>query len=247
MSDPHSSLIAHRSSPAPVVGITCYARGGDPLSFSLPVGYVDSVRAAGGMPVVLAPGEPDPAKLLDLVEGLVIAGGGDISPSAYGGRPHETVYQVCEERDRFEFDLARAALDAGRPLLFICRGLQVLNVCRGGTLHTHVPDAFGETVTHRMPPRLPTTHEVRVDPESRLFAVLGAERIEACSWHHQAVERLGEGLRAVAWADDGVVEAIEDPELSWCFAVQWHPEMQRDQEHARRLFAAFVAAARGSR
>jgi putative glutamine amidotransferase len=227
----------------PVIGISSYARGGDPLAFSLPVGYVDAVRAAGAVPVVLPPGEPKPDGLLDHVDGLIVAGGGDIDPAAYGGKPHETVYDVSEERDRFEFDLSRAALEHGCPTLFICRGLQILNVIRGGTLHVHLPDRFGARVEHRLPPRRPTSHRVRIDAESRLGALIGATEIAACSWHHQAVDRIGDDLRPVAWADDGVVEAVELHDHPWCFAVQWHPEMQIDEEHSRRLFAALTRAA----
>jgi putative glutamine amidotransferase len=229
----------------PLIGISSYARGGTPLSFSLPVGYVDAARAAGAVPILLPPGEAEPEPLLDEIDGLILAGGGDIDPTAYGGMPHETVYDVSEERDLFEFRLARAVLARpDRPALLICRGLQILNVVRGGTLHAHVPDRFGSRVDHRLPPRLPTTHAVRVEPESRLGRMIGAQTIQACSWHHQAIDRIGEGLRTVAWAEDGVIEAIELDDHPWCFAVQWHPEMQIDEEHSRRLFAAFVEAAR---
>jgi putative glutamine amidotransferase len=130
-------------------------------------------------------------------------------------------------------------------VLLICRGLQILNVVRGGTLHVHLPDRFGSAVDHRLPPRDPTTHAVRVEAESRLGAMIGAGGIQACSWHHQAIDRVGQGLRPVAWAEDGVVEALEYDHHPWCFAVQWHPEMQIEEEHSRRLFAAFLAAARG--
>lgn len=231
----------------PLIGISSYARAGSPLSFSLPVGYVDAVRAAGAMPVILPPGETKPEQILDEIDALVLAGGGDIDPAAYRGKPHESVYDVSEERDRFELDLARAVLSRpDRPVLFICRGLQVLNVVRGGTLHVHVPDRFGSTVEHRLPPRLATMHSVRVEPESRLGAMIAAQRIHACSWHHQAIDRLGDGLRPVAWADDGLIEAVEYDGHPWCFAVQWHPEMQIAEEHSRRLFATFTQAAASS-
>jgi putative glutamine amidotransferase len=229
----------------PIIGISSYARDGDPPAFSLPCGYVDGVRAAGATPLVLPPGEPQAERLLDLLDGLVLAGGGDIAPGAYGGEPHETIYSVSEERDQFEFSLARAALARHDvPLLCICRGMQVLNVVCGGTLHAHVPERFGDRVAHRLPPRLTARHPVRVEPDARLATILGASSVEACSWHHQAIDRLGQELRPVAWAEDGVIEAVEHTAHPWCIGVQWHPEMQLDEAAQRSLFAALVAAAR---
>ena len=229
----------------PVIGISSYARDGEPPAFSLPCGYVDGVRAAGATPLVLPPGEPEPERLLDLVDGLILAGGGDIAPAAYGGEPHETIYSVSEERDQFEFALARAALSRRDiPLLCICRGMQVLNVVCGGTLHAHVPERFGDRVAHRLPPRLTSRHPVRIEQGSRLASLLGAAEVEACSWHHQAIDRMGEGLRPLAWADDGVIEAVEHTGHPWCIGVQWHPEMQLDEAPQRGLFAALVTASR---
>jgi len=229
-----------------VIGISSYARDGQPPAFSLPCGYVDGVRAAGATPLVLPPGEAQPEGLLDLVDALILAGGGDIAPAAYGGEPHETIYSVSEERDEFEFALARAAL-ARRdiPLLCICRGMQVLNVVCGGTLHPHVPERFGDRVPHRLPPRQTSRHPVRIEPQSRLASILGTAEVEACSWHHQAIDRIGEGLRPLAWAEDGVIEAVEHSAHPWCIGVQWHPEMQLDEPAQRALFAALVAGAVG--
>lgn len=242
---PRESLSAPRPIPhadcLTLVGISSYARSGQPPSFSLPTGYVDAVRRAGAVPVVLPPGEPDPARLLDTLSALVVSGGGDISPSAYGGRHHETVYSVCEERDAFEFGLTRAALaDTRLPLLCICRGLQVLNVVCGGTLHVHLPDHYGERIAHRAPPRDTSMHAVRIDPDSRLARILGTTDADVRSWHHQAIDRLGDGLRPVAWAEDGVIEAVEHVEHPWCVGVQWHPEMQLDDPVQQRLFGALI-------
>jgi putative glutamine amidotransferase len=212
----------------------------------LPCGYVDGVRAAGAIPVVLPPGERNAKRLLDLIDGLILAGGGDIAPQAYGGEPHETIYMISEERDEFEFTLARGVLERPDvPLLCICRGMQVLNVVCGGTLHSHVPDRYGERVQHRLPPRLTSRHPVRIESGSSLARILGATDVDACSWHHQAIDRLGGTLRAVAWAEDGVIEAVEHTAHSWCLGVQWHPEMQLDEPAQRRLFAALVAAVGG--
>lgn len=231
----------------PVIGISSYHRDGEPSIFAMPCTYVDAVRAAGGVPLVFPPGETHVEHLLDLVGGLVLAGGGDIDPSLYGGDPHDAVYMVCGERDRFEMDLLRAALQRPElPILCICRGSQVLNVVAGGTLHVHLPDHYGDDVAHRLPPRLPTRHPVRLAAATRLTGILGSEEVEVASWHHQAVDRLGADLEAVAWAADGVIEAVEHHSHPWCFGVQWHPEMQRGEPASDRLFAAFIEAVRQS-
>ncbi len=228
----------------PLIGISTYHRDGDPAAFTLPCGYVDAVRKAGGLPVLLTPGEPDIERLLDLVQGVILAGGGDLDPDLYGAGHHETVYMVCSERDRFEIDLVMAALRRrAMPVLCICRGSQVLNVALGGSLHVHLPEVYGESVHHRLPPRLPTRHSVHVDPDSRLAGILGATDVDVCSWHHQAIDEVGAALRPVARAADGVVEAIEHETHPWCFGVQWHPEMQPGEEVQERLFTAFVEAA----
>jgi putative glutamine amidotransferase len=238
----------------PVIGITSYARSSHarrsdgPPAFSVPCGYVDAVRAAGALALVFPAGERHPEHLLDVVDALILSGGGDISPQAYGGRHHETVYSVCEERDQFEFALTRAALARrSLPMLCICRGMQVLNVVCGGTLHAHVPEVFGEHVVHRLPPRLQSRHHARVDPQSRVAEILGGTDVEVCSWHHQAIDRVGAELKPVAWAADGVIEAVELAGHPWCIGVQWHPEMQLGEPQQQRLFEALVAAASGAR
>lgn len=228
----------------PLIGISTYHRDGTPPVFSLPCTYVDAVRRAGGVPLLLPPGEADAVPLLDRLDGLVLAGGGDLDPSHYGADGHETIYMVCAERDRTEMDLIRAALLRPRlPVLCICRGAQVLNVVAGGTLHVHVPAVYGESVEHRAAPRLPTRHPVRLAEASRLTAILGAAEVEVCSWHHQAIDTLGTGLAAVAWATDGVVEAVEHEVHPWCLGVQWHPEMQPGEAPHERLFENLVGAA----
>jgi putative glutamine amidotransferase len=229
----------------PIIGITSYARDGStPPVFAVPTGYVDAVRMVGALPIVFPAGERDAAQLLDAVDGLILSGGGDISPKAYGGRQHETVYSVCEERDAFEFALIRAALARpSLPMLCICRGLQVLNVVCGGTLHPHVPEVFGTDVPHRLPPRLQSRHGARIDAKSRLARIIGADDVEVCSWHHQAIDTLGKELTPVAWAADGVIEAVEHNIHPWCFGVQWHPEMQLDEAPQRRIFAALAQQA----
>lgn len=230
---------------SPLIGVSSYHRDGELPAFSLPCGYIDALRAAGAVPIVLPPGEAEPARLLDHLDGLLLAGGGDLDPAIYGGPSHETIYMLSPERDSFELALTHAALKRpDLPVLAICRGAQVLNVALGGTLHSHLPDVFGDVVAHRLPPRLPTRHGVRIATGSKLGGILACERTDVCSWHHQAVDRLGSDLTAVAWSDDGVVEAIEHREHPWCIAVQWHPEMQHEEAVPQRVFRAFADAAR---
>lgn len=228
----------------PLIGISSYGRDGEVAAFSIPCGYVDAVRAAGGVPLVLTPGEPDVQRLLDMVDGLILAGGGDVAPHTYGGDSHETIYMVSEERDGFELDLARGALERPHlPTLCICRGIQVLNVALGGTLYPHLPDHFGSEVNHRLPPRRPTRHPVRIEKDTLLSRVIGGTEADICSWHHQAIREPGEGVQPIAWAPDGVIEAVDVAGHSWCIGVQWHPEMQIGEVAQDRLFEAFVTAA----
>jgi putative glutamine amidotransferase len=202
---------------------------------------VDAVRRAGGSPIALPPGDRDPAHYLDLIDGLILAGGGDIDPQSYGGANHESVYSVCAERDGFEVTLVHAALARPElPVLCICRGMQVLNVALGGDLHVHIPDAIDGAIAHRKPERDPLDHRATVEADSRIGAILGATDLLVKSWHHQAVREVGSSLRAVAWAEDGVIEALEHQSHPWCMAVQWHPELQPDDPVQQRLFTALV-------
>jgi putative glutamine amidotransferase len=232
----------------PVVGVTSYTPGArEEGSFELPCAYVESLRAAGAEVVLLATGTAQ--ALLPRVDALVLAGGGDVDPGAYGGEPHETNYMIDPVRDAFELDLVRDASVRRMPILAICRGMQILNVARGGTLVAHVPERWGENVVHRAPPRAPIPHEVHVDAGSRLADIVGAGRLDVVSWHHQAIDALGGGLRVVARSDDGVPEAVETPKPEWIFGVQWHPELDarvNPRQHAL-LRAAVEAAAHYAR
>jgi putative glutamine amidotransferase len=205
---------------------------------------VDAVRGAGGLPLLLPPGDEAAEEILGHLDGVVFTGGGDIHPRRFGGDHHPHHYSICDERDECELRLIRAALDAELPTFTICRGTQVLNVALGGDLHGHLPDVVGDDVAHRESQDRHALHRVVVAPESRLAEVLGTRELEVASWHHQAVNRLGEGLRAVAWADDATVEAVELEGAPWLFAVQWHPELQLDEGAQRRLFAGFLEETR---
>lgn len=232
----------------PLIGISSYPRTNSRIAnrdvYPLPTSYVDAVRGAGGTPLILPPGEPDPPRMLDSLDGLILSGGGDVAPQRYAGGAHDTVYGVSEERDTFEIELARAALARDDlPFLCICRGMQILNVALGGDLHPHLPDLGKSGIEHRLPERLHTHHRTSVAPESRLASFLGSTDVNVCSWHHQAIRMLAPGLKAVAWAQDGIVEAVEHETHPLCIAVQWHPEMQTDDPAQRRLFRAFIELA----
>jgi len=232
----------------PLIGITCYHREGAVRPrFAVPASYVDAVRAGGGRPVLFPPGDDEPAALLDGVDGVVLCGGGDIDPARFGGAAsHDAIYSTCSERDAFELALVHECLRRGMPTLAICRGLQILNVARGGDLHVHLPDVVGDSVAHRVSREHHTHHRVRIDSRSRLAAVLGAPEVMVASWHHQAIDRLGAGLNAVAWAEDGTVEAVEVENGPAMLAIQWHPELQFQEPDGRqlRLFEELVALAR---
>lgn len=225
-----------------IIGITTYGRN-EQNRYSVPAEYVDSIRRAGASAVLLPPGEHVVEEWLAIVDGVILAGGGDIDPDHYGGEAHETIYAIDRERDGSELVLARRIVDTGLPTLGICRGVQILNVALGGTLHEHVPDVFGDDIAHRLPPREPTSHAIDVAPDSGLARILGETRFESPSWHHQAVDGVASTLRVAARAPDGVIEAVEMPDHPWLYAVQWHPELSRNDDVQQRIFEALVEAA----
>ena len=228
---------------SPIIGITTYHRD-EAGAFNLPGAYVDAVQLAGGIPVLLPPNPADPTHLLDKLDGLVFAGGGDINPALYGGESHATVYLVDAERDTFELSLAKAAMTHTVPVLGICRGMQVLNVATGGDLIAHVPDQYGDHVLHRLDqPRRPIEHPVQLDPQARLSRFLGATTVDVVSWHHQAVKTIAPTWRTVASAADGLIEALEHQQHPWMIAVQWHPELSLNNPPHQQLFRALVQAA----
>jgi putative glutamine amidotransferase len=233
------------SNSAPIIGITTYGRNASG-EFYLPALYIDTVRRAGGVPLLLPPGEAHPNRLIQLVDGLIFTGGGDIDPDHYKGASHPAIYKIDPERDAFELELARLAIEAEVTLLGICRGLQVLSVASGGKLLPHVPDAFGTDVLHRGEPLHPVRHAVELQSGSRLAAIVGAAQMEVVSWHHQAVPTVPPGWQVAAFAPDGVIEALEHEGHPWAVALQWHPEMSAAEDPSQqRIFTAFVAAAAG--
>jgi putative glutamine amidotransferase len=237
----------------PTIGVTTYgpsaASDGELPTFSLPSHYVDAVVAAGGMPVLLGASALAAEEVLAALDGLIVAGGGDIAPDVYGGRAHETIYSVNPARDSFELRLVRAALErSDLPTLGICRGMQILNIALGGDLTPHLPDVYGDSVPHRLPPRVPTTHSVRIERGGAFGEIFADAELPVCSWHHQAVQTLGRGLRAAAHAPDGVIEAVALESHPFVLGVQWHPEMQAAEDPRQlRLFQALVERARARR
>ncbi len=232
---------------APLIGLTTYPRDLE-QRFHLRADYADAVRRAGGIPILLPPGEPRVEETLDRIDGLLLAGGGDIDPALYGGRPHETIYNVDAGRDASEIEMAKRAVETGLPTLGICRGAQVINVALGGTLIEHLPDLVGDEIPHRTPDRQPTRHPVSVKTGSHLAKILGLTELEPTSWHHQAVRKPAPGLEVVAHAPDGTIEAVEMPTHPWLVAVQFHCELRAAEDPTeQRVFDELVRAARENR
>jgi len=219
---------------------------GDPRRKELALGlaYLQAIERAGGVPVILAPVPVDGTDaLLSRLDGICLSGGPDIHPNTYREPPHQRLGDTEPTLDTFELVLTRRARERDLPVLAICRGAQMLNVSRGGSLIQHLPD-LESTIDHRQVARnTVVTHHVRVEADSRLATILGETEIDVNSLHHQAVNRLGAGLRVVAHAPDGVVEAIEDPEATFTIGVQWHAEAIVGRPEQLALFRAFVAAA----
>jgi putative glutamine amidotransferase len=225
----------------PLIGITTYlvsaAWGAWNMEAALvPADYVRAVSAAGGAPVMIPPGSSLP-ETLSVVDGLVFSGGSDLDPSLYGAEAHPETGGVIRERDDFELELMRAALERDVPMLAICRGSQVLNIALGGDLEQHVPERVG-TELHREVPGVFSEHDVAVLDGTRLASILGG-RHDVKSHHHQGFGSLGSGLREAARAPDGTLEALEDPSRRFTLGVLWHPEAGED----RALFEALVAEA----
>jgi putative glutamine amidotransferase len=205
--------------------------------------YPAAVQRAGALALVLPPDESvrdNPDALLDRVDALLLAGGSDVDPGSYGAAPHPETGVVWPERDRFEIALARRAIEREMPVLGACRGMQMLNVALGGTLHQHLPEVIG-TDRHRHTPGRFGDHEVTLEPGSLASRAAGGDRFVVKSHHHQGVAELGDGLVATGWSpEDGLVEAIELPGERYVLGVLWHPE----EDEASRVIASLVDAAR---
>lgn len=220
----------------PVIGITTYGQN-ENNRYNIPAEYVESVRRAGGLPVLLVPGEKDPGAWLEIVDGVVLSGGGDIDPARYQGNMHETIYNIDDARDALELKLADLLLKNKMPTLAICRGIQVINVLLGGNLIEHIPDECGEKIKHRKAEGVSTMHTITVEANSHLAQILGETKFEASSLHHQAIRTPTSGAKIVAHAPDGVIEAIEFENEPQLIAIQWHPEITaKDDPLQQKLF-----------
>lgn len=222
---------------------------GEPPRAEMALGltYMRAIEFAGGIPVVIPPlhVQAIPA-LLDSISGLCLSGGPDLDPQSYGAREHPNLGPTEPDLDRFELAIARRADARGMPLLAICRGAQTLNVVRGGSLLQHLPDLKGEIQHRQEAAGEQPTHEVEIEPDSRLAELLGSTHLEVNSFHHQGIERLGKGLRAVAHAPDGTIEGIEAPDRPFCVGVQWHAELLIERHEETAMFEAFVDTSRRS-
>jgi putative glutamine amidotransferase len=215
--------------------------------------YEEAVRRSGATPWMLDLAADRPADVIRDAGGLLLAGGGDVDPSLYGEAAHRTFSAAETGRDAYEIELVRLALDADLPVFAICRGVQLLNVARGGSLIQDIPSQIPDALPHTLevPPHEPfeLAHDVRIEPGSRLAAAMGershaARSCEVNSRHHQAVRTPGEGLVVTATAPDGVIEAVEDPARRFCLGVQWHPENFYRTGEFRSLFEAFIRGGR---
>src|SRR4029453_11250387 len=203
--------------------------------------YSLAVQRAGGLALILPPDDAvaeSPDELLDMLDGLILAGGSDIDPASYGAKPHPETKASWPERDRFELALGTRALERDIPLLGICRGMEMMNVIQGGTLNQHLGLEL-----HRHTPGAFTDHRVKLDPGSLAPRGVGAETTEVKSAHHQGLEELGEGVVVSGHADDGVVEAVELPDRSFAVGVLWHPE----EDERSRVIGSLVDEARSRR
>lgn len=231
----------------PLVGITAYAEpevrwGAWKLPAALtPLAYVRAIDAAGGRALLVPPSEEGVEETLDALDGLLLSGGSDIDPLMYGQQPHDETNGIRGDRDRAELALLTAALERDLPVLAVCRGSQVLNVALGGDLVQHLPDVVGDE-KHKHRPGVFADHDVRIERGSRLGALLG-DGAAVKSHHHQGLGRLGTGLVPTAYAEDGTLEALEEPTKRFVLGVLWHPEEADDGS----LFRALVEQARDYR
>jgi putative glutamine amidotransferase len=206
--------------------------------------YVDSLRQAGAVPVLIPPQPENAEEIVRELDGIVLAGGEDCDPAAYGEERHPSVEPMDPRRQNNDLTLARVARERGIPTLGICLGLQVMNVAAGGSLVQDIHSQLPTDIEHVSEPEDRARHDVRIEPGTRLAGIIRAGNLNVNSSHHQAIRNVGEGFRVTAYAPDGIVEGIEDPGHPFYIGVQWHPEDMKGENSASSLFGAFVDAAR---
>lgn len=248
----------------PPVAIACFSKKGGmilkPVIGVMPLwddkkdsiwmlpGYMDGILQAGGIPVIFpfTADEQELEQLVDAFDGFLFTGGHDVSPEVYGDKPLENLIDTCQKRDVMESIVLKKAIDAGKPVLGICRGIQLINAVLGGTLYQDLPTQFPSDLEHHeTPPYDKRAHDVIIAHDSPLYQCLGKELIPVNSYHHQAVRKLAPCLAAMAASPDGLIEALYKPDHCFLWAVQWHPEFSfQTDPNSRRVFKAFTKAAR---
>ena len=217
-------------------------------TYEIPQAYLDAILTPGGLPNLLPTSLPIAAlpELVNRFDGFVFSGGGDVDPALYGGHLDATVHSIDPERDDFERALIPLVLEADKPLLAICRGAQILNVALGGSLYEDIPSALPAALRHDWYPNIPRdylAHTVEIEQGSRLAEILGTRKLRTNSLHHQAIRQPAPALEVVAYAEDGIIEAMELAGKRFAIGVQWHPECLPEEPAMQRLFSEFVNAA----
>lgn len=239
-------MVSNGSEPRPLIGVTTYLEQATQGIWNvraafLPEQYLTSVTSSGGVALLLPPQDPDAADAaIAHLDGLVLSGGADVAPELYGEERHPLTDPARGDRDAWELALFRAAERREIPVLAICRGLQLVNVARGGSLQQHLPDSLG-TERYRLGGGVFAENDVDVETSTPLARILGEPHLRVHSYHHQGIDRLGEGLVAAAHSDDGLVQAFVDGAGGHVVGVQWHPEENAED---RRLFLDLVSQAR---
>jgi putative glutamine amidotransferase len=236
---------------SPIIGLVASfsaAKGQQGALFSVGEAYVQAILQAGGVPVLLPPvlSGVKLESLLTRLDGILFTGGSDIDPARFGGPAHPRVYGIDPQRDELEIQLVQRATEQGTPFLGICRGTQAINVALGGTLYTDIADQHPQPLKHDFFPDYPRNHPahaITIQPGSRVERILGAQSLTVNSLHHQGINSLAPALRAVAFAPDGLIEAVELVNHPFAIGLQWHPECLQDQPPHQALFRALVTAA----
>ena len=224
---------------SPLIALSIY-NANDKYHY-FPADYIKAVRVAGGVPLLLPPDEVNLEQTVQSLDGIILTGGGDINPARYDGVDHPSIYWVNDEQDKSEFRLAEIALKLEKPILATCRGMQIINILLGGTLHAHLPDLYDKQVAHRLAEDKAAEHQVNLLENSRLANFIGAANFTVLSWHHQSIDKLAPGFEVVGVAQDGVVEAIESDAYPNLIAVQWHPEISANTDVVQQnLFNQWV-------